>query len=126
MDSVLTTIYFCCMGVGLLLPLAHVVLDFLDLDFDAGDADAPLPFNIMALSFGVLVRMHEHELERAGDDAEKRAAMQAGREKSLAAFEKLAQYLEEAIDYEAVPIRKLVSIQLESGLLVMQYLREHR
>ena len=55
MDSVLTTIYFCCMGVGLLLPLAHVVLDFLDLDFDAGDADAPLPFNIMALSFGVLV-----------------------------------------------------------------------
>ena len=78
------------------------------------------------LSFGVLMRMHEHELERAGDDAEKRAAMQAGREKSLAAFEKLAQYLEEAIDYEAVPIRKLVSIQLESGLLVMQYLREHR
>lgn len=55
MDSVLSTVYICCMGVGLLLPLLHVILDFLDLDFDAGASDAPLPFNIMALSFGVLV-----------------------------------------------------------------------
>lgn len=55
MDSVLSTVYYCCMGVGLLLPLLHVVLDFLDLDFDAGSSDAPLPFNGMALAFGVLV-----------------------------------------------------------------------
>lgn len=82
------------------------------------------------LSFGMLVRLHEYELEKmdAGGEqnAEKRAALQAGFKKSLQEFEELAQYLEKAIDYQVVPIRKLVSIQLESGLLAMQYLREHR
>lgn len=53
--SVLSTIYYCCMGVGLLLPLAHVIFNFLDLDFDPGAGDLPLPFSFMALSFGVLV-----------------------------------------------------------------------
>lgn len=53
--SVLSTIYYCCIGVGLLLPLIHVVFNFLDLDFDPGVGDVPLPFSFMALSFGVLV-----------------------------------------------------------------------
>lgn len=53
--SVLSTIYYCCIGVGLLLPLLHVVFDFLDLDFDPGSGDLPLPFSFMALSFGMLV-----------------------------------------------------------------------
>lgn len=82
------------------------------------------------LSYGMLVRMHEHELGcmngSGGQDDEKRAALQAGREKALAAFDELARYLEENIDYQAVPVRKLVSIQLESGLLVMQYLKERQ
>lgn len=55
MDSALTTIYYCCIGIGILLPLLHVLLDFMDLDFDAGASDAPLPFNMMSLSFAVLV-----------------------------------------------------------------------
>ena len=37
----------------------------------------------------------------------------------------MTDQLEEAIDYEVVPIRKLVSIQLECGLLVSKYIHEH-
>ena len=37
------------------MPLAHVIFNFLDLDFDPGAGDLPLPFSFMALSFGVLV-----------------------------------------------------------------------
>ena len=52
-DSVLSTVYWCCMGAGLLFPLLQLVLDFLNLDFGSGDF--PLPFSFTALSFGVLV-----------------------------------------------------------------------
>ena len=47
-------------------------------------------------------------------------------QKALTMFNELAEYLEAEIHYEVVPIRKLVAIQLESGLLTMQYLKDHK
>ncbi|MDR1374648.1 MAG: zinc carboxypeptidase [Treponema sp.] len=82
-----------------------------------------------ALVFALLRRANESELEKmksAGeDDPEKRktlneAAVQAGE-----ALEEMLKYLEENFQYQVVPIKNLVSIQLESGLLVADYLKEH-
>lgn len=82
------------------------------------------------LQFGMLVRMHESELENmkktGEEDPCKRAALERGMQKALTMFNELAEYLEAEIHYEVVPIRKLVAIQLESGLLTMQYLKDHK
>lgn len=82
------------------------------------------------LQFGMLVRMHESELENmkktGEEDPCKRAALECGMQKALTMFNELAEYLEAEIHYEVVPIRKLVAIQLESGLLTMQYLKDHK
>lgn len=78
----------------------------------------------------MLVRMHESELENmkktGEEDPCKRAALERGMQKALTMFNELAEYLEAEIHYEVVPIRKLVAIQLESGLLTMQYLKDHK
>ncbi|MBR0140106.1 MAG: zinc carboxypeptidase [Firmicutes bacterium] len=80
------------------------------------------------LTLGMMVRMHEGELaamKSAGeDDAEKRDALEKGLESSLKAFGELSAYLEEKLDYQVVPVRKLVYIQLASGLLVMDHLKK--
>lgn len=36
----------------------------------------------------------------------------------------LSEYLETEMDYEVVPIKKLIAIQLECGLLVSQHLNQ--
>lgn len=81
------------------------------------------------LSFGMLVRANESELEamdeRGEDDPEKRAALQKAFDLAVPAHAKLAAELEEAFDYQVVPIKKLVTIQLSCGLMMADYVREH-
>lgn len=76
------------------------------------------------LSCGMLIRANELELEkmasRGDEDAEKRAAYERAMAIAVEHHKALADELEREIDYQVVPIRKLVSIQLECGLLVAQ------
>lgn len=79
------------------------------------------------LSLGLLVRANETELENMKknneNNLEKERALEEGYNKALAKLKELSQYLEENIDYEVVPIKKLISIQLECGLLMADYLQ---
>ncbi len=82
-----------------------------------------------SLSYGMLIRANEYELEameRAGEvNEEKKAALEKARDIAIVHHKELTDELEREIYYEVVPIRKLVSIQLECGLLVSKYLQEH-
>ena len=82
-----------------------------------------------SLSYGMLIRVNEYELtemERTGEVNEaKRAALEKARDIAIVHHKELTDQLERDIHYEVVPIRKLVSIQLECGLLVSKYLHEH-
>ncbi len=79
-----------------------------------------------SLSYGMLIRMNEVELDRMKENGENNIEKEALLKKAVKEAEeahlKLCEYIEEHINYEVVPIRKLVSIQLESGLLVADYL----
>ena len=81
------------------------------------------------LQYGMLIRANELELERmraAGEvNPQKEAALTAAVAAATQEHKKLADYLEEAIDYEVVPIRKLVYIQLCCGLHMAEYLKAH-
>lgn len=81
------------------------------------------------LSFGVLLRMHESTLAdmkaKGEDDPEKFKALEEGRKNAKAMFYDLAETLEKEINYEVVPLKKLITIQLTSGFLTMEYLKEH-
>ena len=77
----------------------------------------------------VIIRANELELERMGSAGEvnpqKEAALTAAVAAATQEHKNLADYLEEAIDYEVVPIRKLVYIQLCCGLHMAEYLKVH-
>lgn len=79
------------------------------------------------LSDGMLVRAFEQELaqmkERGEQNTEKEQVLQASLDKATAMYEALAEELEAAFDYDVIPIEKLVAIQLESGLHVIEALR---
>lgn len=81
------------------------------------------------LSYGMLIRANEYELEKMKEEKQENKEKEAALQKAFAIAEKehkeLAEYLEQEIDYKAVPISKLVSIQLECGLLMAEYLKEH-
>jgi hypothetical protein len=81
------------------------------------------------LVFGLLRRANESELARmkaAGEaDAEKQGALERAAARAGEALEEMLGYLEENLHYRVVPIKNLVGIQLESGLLVAEYLKEH-
>ncbi|MCE5236492.1 MAG: hypothetical protein LLF87_10640 [Eubacteriales bacterium] len=80
-----------------------------------------------SLSYGMLIRMSEYELarmRRTGErNPERKAALAAAAKEAEAVHRAYAEALERELNYEVVPIRKLVSIQLESGLLVCDYLK---
>ncbi len=82
-----------------------------------------------SLSYGMLIRVNEYELEameRSGEqNPEKEAALKKARDIAIVHHKELTDQLEKEIHYEVVPIRKLVSIQLECGLLVSKYLHDH-
>ncbi len=80
-----------------------------------------------SLSFGMAIRMNEYELARMDDAGEqnedKKHTLESAVREAQEAHRALTDELERALDYEAVPIKKLVSIQLECGLLVSDYLK---
>lgn len=73
------------------------------------------------LGFGMLVRANELELARV-KDAEKRAKLEQGKAAAQKIYDELAVSLEQEMHYSVIPIRKLVTIQLECGLKVADYL----
>ncbi|WP_461811232.1 M14 family zinc carboxypeptidase [Faecalimonas sp.] len=81
-----------------------------------------------SLSYGMLIRVNEYELEemqRTGEvNSEKETALKKARDIAIIHHKKLTDQLESEINYEVVPIRKLVSIQLECGLLISQYVHK--
>jgi hypothetical protein len=79
------------------------------------------------LSYGLLVRVSETELakmeETREDNQEKRETLQAAFKRSIEKLEEFSNELEEKINYQVVPIKNLLAIQLECGLLVADYLQ---
>ncbi|MBQ1384142.1 MAG: zinc carboxypeptidase, partial [Firmicutes bacterium] len=80
------------------------------------------------LNYGLLLRTIEKamaDMERQGeDDPEKRRVLEEANKKALGFFDALASRLEKDIHYQAIPLKKLISIQLNSGFLTMEYLKE--
>lgn len=83
----------------------------------------------LTLYMGMLIRACEYELVETASAAEaaagKKSALEKGRDRALAAFEKAVFELEEQVNYEVVPIKKLIATQLESGLLIAEHLKAH-
>ena len=81
------------------------------------------------LSYGMLVRANEYELEQIGEaglETERGQALRRAFDAAEKAHGALAEYLEQEIDYEVIPIRKLISIQLECGLIIAEYLKKQK
>ena len=79
------------------------------------------------LSFGLLTRANETELFKMKKTKEENKEKEKALSTEFNAAEKklhvLSDELEANIKYSVVPIKKLVSIQLECGLLVAEYLK---
>ena len=66
-------------------------------------------------------------MARTGEEnPRKDAALKTARDIAISRHREITDQLEQEFQYEVVPIRKLVSIQLECGLLVSQALREEK
>lgn len=80
-----------------------------------------------SLYYGLLVRAYESELQKMDElgetNPDKKASLEEGLSRSLSALERVTGYLEENLNYRVVPIRTLVAIQLESGLIVAEHLK---
>ena len=76
--------------------------------------------------YGMLVRANETELAAIDSlrEPEKYDAVHKGFEAALAGFEKITAFLENNLNYQVVPIKKLIHVQLESGLQVIDYLKK--
>lgn len=68
------------------------------------------------LSVGQLVRMLKTEIEIEGE----RPLLMDALASTQSVFESEADYLEQNIDYDVIPIRKLVQVQLGSALLALR------
>lgn len=81
-----------------------------------------------SLSTGMLARMPRHELERMAKhkevNPEKKARLEAAEKEAKTDHLHFCEELEARLNYQVIPIQKLVSIQLECGLLVMDYLHK--
>ena len=81
------------------------------------------------LTIGMTARANEWELNRTDAADPNAAARREKLEKGLSLALKLhaeqAALLEKELDYQVIPIQKLVRIQLECGLKVAEYLRDH-
>ena len=73
------------------------------------------------LAYGMLIRAHEHELEKESDP-DSRARLEGAMEKAQALHSHLSQELEASFNYQAIPIKKLVTIQLECGIVMAQHI----
>jgi hypothetical protein len=79
----------------------------------------------MGLLHGMAVRACRFELERRADDGEAYTVLKNALDAGEARLNALCEALEQELDYAVVPIRNLVSIQLESGLLVADYMAKN-
>ena len=81
------------------------------------------------LTIGMTARANEWELARLDDNdaanAQRCEKLKAGLAEALSLHADQASQLEAALDYEVIPIQKLVRIQLECGLKTAEYLRDH-
>lgn len=105
-------------------------------EFEKNASIAEIFDNLQAAKFynglylGLTVRTCEYEIERFRQQKNKE---EMALSKLMATCEKGQQFLKEycenldcELDYTAIPIQKLVRIQVESGLLVANYIRENR
>jgi len=78
--------------------------------------------------YGMLVRANEEELKRAGaaGEPERSADLRAGFDAALQGLKEITAFLEKNLNYSVVPIRRLIAVQLESGLEVLRYLKNRR
>ena len=75
----------------------------------------------------IIVSHSMEEMARTGEEnPRKDAALKTARDIAISRHREITDQLEQEFQYEVVPIRKLVSIQLECGLLVSQALREEK
>ncbi len=75
------------------------------------------------LAYGMLIRAHEHELEN-NPDAEATNSLTEGMQKAEVLHKELSEELEKELDYQVIPIRKLVNIQLECGLKMLRHIHK--
>ena len=66
--------------------------------------------------------LRELELEQTGEHP----ALRQGYEEALKGLKTITRFLEEHLSYSVVPIRKLIAVQLESGLAVLGHLDNRR
>ena len=80
-----------------------------------------------SLMYGLLLRANITELEKMDSSGEsneaKRATLGKAGDEAKKALKTLADYLEEQLDYAVIPIKKLVALQLECGLLLAEHLK---
>lgn len=74
------------------------------------------------LSWSLALRSCEHELEKKHHPEEMREQLVEAEKQIEASFYQRAEEVETLINYQVIPIKKLISIQLECGLLLMKKL----
>lgn len=75
------------------------------------------------LSLGMLTRLCESEKELLKDQTSQAyKILEENMEKAEAMLKKLNEYLEKEMNYQVVPIKKLIAIQLECGLIVGEHI----
>lgn len=72
------------------------------------------------LAFGMFVRMVDRQIEQDPDEGKKR--LKEIRDETEKELERQNELLLDELDYQVIPIRKLVSVQLKAGLTSMDYL----
>ncbi len=79
------------------------------------------------LTYGMLIRAHEWELERLSAQGcsaiEQERLLKSGLDNAISMHAQLADTLEHEFQYSVIPIRKLVAVQLECGLKIAEYVK---
>lgn len=79
------------------------------------------------LTLGMLVRAHESEFDSMLEmdyETERYEILNKTFEQSKRMFDQLAEHLESVLDYEVISIKKLISIQLQCGLVIADYINK--
>ena len=74
--------------------------------------------------YGMLARANEEELvQEAGSNSCRARDLRQGRDAALEGLKRITDFLEAHLNYSVVPIRTMIGIQLESGLVILEHLR---
>lgn len=79
-----------------------------------------------SLSYGMAIRLCEEALDKKDKTEDERKLLSSIRSEADQEHRKLCEKLEASLNYEVVPIRRLIAIQLECGLQVIDELRRKR